>query len=146
MPQRVLHGESPRKRNEAVDRAQVRCREEVGDIGAERPQALTQHLAWVTVSRSLRSQGGGAASGARRTSQLSRRAPRCSPSQRSRHWSLRRSDFCVAHCSSTLHIRLFHIADDGLPAIVYMDVLDADKLLAAVTQASKNLNLHCISP
>jgi hypothetical protein len=27
-----------------------------------------------------------------------------------------------------------------------MDVLDADKLVSAVTQASKNLNLHCISP
>ena len=47
MPQGVLHGEeTPRKRNEAVDRdvfgarhwAQVRCRKEVGDIGAERPQ------------------------------------------------------------------------------------------------------------
>jgi hypothetical protein len=25
-------------------------------------------------------------------------------------------------------------------------VLDADELLAAVTQASKDLNLHCISP
>jgi hypothetical protein len=57
-----------------------------------------------------------------------------------------RSDFCVAPCSSTLHILLFHIADDGLPTIVYMDVLDTDKLLAAVTQSSKNLNLHCISP
>jgi hypothetical protein len=41
---------------------------------------------------------------------------------------------------------LSHIADDGLPTIIYMDVLDADKLLPAVTQASKNLNLGCISP
>ena len=53
MPQAVLHGESPRQRSEAVDRdifgarhwAQFRCREEGGDIGAERSQALTQHLA-----------------------------------------------------------------------------------------------------
>jgi hypothetical protein len=27
-----------------------------------------------------------------------------------------------------------------------MHVLDADKLLPAITQASKNLNLHCVSP
>jgi hypothetical protein len=38
-----------------------------------------------------------------------------------------------------LRIRLFHIPDDGLPTIVHMDVLDADKLPPAVTQASKNL-------
>jgi hypothetical protein len=29
-------------------------------------------------------------------------------------------------------IRLFHIADDGPSTIVHMDVLDADKLLAAI--------------
>jgi hypothetical protein len=57
-----------------------------------------------------------------------------------------RSDFCVAHCSSTLHILLFHIADDRLPTIAHMHVFDPDKLLPAVPQASKNLNLHCISP
>jgi hypothetical protein len=45
-----------------------------------------------------------------------------------------------------LRIGFFHIADDGLSAIVHMDVLNADKLLPAVTQASKNLNLSCISP
>ena len=28
---------------------------------------------------------------------------------------------------------LFHIADDSLPTIVHMDMLDADKLLAAAT-------------
>jgi hypothetical protein len=33
-------------------------------------------------------------------------------------------------------LRPFHIADDGLPTIVHMDVLDADKLLTAGTQAS----------
>jgi hypothetical protein len=33
----------------------------------------------------------------------------------------------------TLRIRLLHIADDGPPAIVYMDVLDPDNLLTAVT-------------
>ncbi|MGB6767966.1 MAG: hypothetical protein WBE50_07715 [Methyloceanibacter sp.] len=39
-------------------------------------------------------------------------------------------------------IRLFHIANDGLSTIVHMDVLDATKLLSAVTQASKQLYLH----
>ena len=57
-----------------------------------------------------------------------------------------RSDFCIVRCSSILRILLLHIADDGLPTIVHMNVLDADKLLAAVTQASKNLNLRRISP
>jgi hypothetical protein len=41
-----------------------------------------------------------------------------------------------------LRIGFFHIADDGLPTIVDMDVLDADKLLTAIPQASKNLNLR----
>ena len=41
----------------------------------------------------------------------------------------------------SLRIQLFHIADDGLPAIIDMDMLNADKLLPAMTQASKNLNL-----
>jgi hypothetical protein len=44
-----------------------------------------------------------------------------------------------------LRILLFQIADDGLPTIVHMDVLDADKLLPTVTQASKDLNLGGIS-
>ncbi len=34
---------------------------------------------------------------------------------------------------SILCIRLFHIADDGLPTVVYVDVVDVDKLLPAVT-------------
>jgi hypothetical protein len=38
------------------------------------------------------------------------------------------------------------IPDDGLPAFVHMNMLDADKLLTAVTQTSKNLNLGRISP
>jgi hypothetical protein len=46
----------------------------------------------------------------------------------------------------TWRIRLLHIADDGLPTIVHMDVLDADKLLPAVAQAAKDLNLGCVSP
>ena len=33
-------------------------------------------------------------------------------------------------------LRAFHIADDGLSTVIHMDVLDADKLLPAVTQAS----------
>ena len=40
------------------------------------------------------------------------------------------------------HIRRFHIADDGLPTVIHMNVLDADKLLPAITQASKQLYLH----
>ena len=31
-------------------------------------------------------------------------------------------------------IRLFQIADDGVPTIVHMDVLDVDNLLTAVAQ------------
>jgi hypothetical protein len=38
-------------------------------------------------------------------------------------------------------ILLFHIADDGLPAIMDMHMLDAHKLLSAMTQASKDLYL-----
>jgi hypothetical protein len=42
-------------------------------------------------------------------------------------------------------IGFFHIANDGLPTIVHVDVLDAHKLLPAVTQAAKDLNLAGIS-
>ena len=45
-----------------------------------------------------------------------------------------------------LLIRPFHVTDDGLTAVVHMDVLDSDKLLTAVTQASKELNLRGVSP
>jgi hypothetical protein len=38
---------------------------------------------------------------------------------------------------------LFHIANDGLPAVIYVNMLDADKLLTAITQASANFHLHC---
>ena len=37
-----------------------------------------------------------------------------------------RSNLCI----------VFHIADDGLTTVVHMDMLDADKLLPAITQAS----------
>ena len=43
-------------------------------------------------------------------------------------------------------ILLFHVADDGLSTIVYMDVLDTDKLLSAVAQTSKYLDLGGVSP
>jgi hypothetical protein len=43
-----------------------------------------------------------------------------------------------------LRIGFFHIADDGLPTIVDMDMFDADKLMTAITQPSKNLNLRRI--
>ena len=40
---------------------------------------------------------------------------------------------------SSIFCILFHIANDGLPTVVHVDVLDADDLLIDVTQASKNL-------
>ena len=40
----------------------------------------------------------------------------------------------------TSAILLFHIADDSLPTVIYMSVLDI--LMLAMTQASKNLNLQ----
>ncbi len=43
-------------------------------------------------------------------------------------------------------LRPFQIADDGLPPVIHMDVLNADKLLPTTPQASKDLNLGCISP
>ena len=45
--------------------------------------------------------------------------------------SRRHAPIVVAHQSC--FILLFHVADDGLPAIVHMDVLDADKLLPTIT-------------
>src|SRR5271169_2966683 len=48
----------------------------------------------------------------------------------------RRSDRAA---SSPIHIWLFHIADHGLPTVVYLHMLDTDKLL-------QNLYLGCISP
>jgi hypothetical protein len=41
-------------------------------------------------------------------------------------------------------VLLFHIANDGLPSIVHMNVLDTHKLMTAITQPSKNLNLRRI--
>ena len=55
------------------------------------------------------------------------------------------SDFCVVHCSSTLRIRLVHIADDGLPTVTDLNMLNANVLASAVTQSSKNLHLGRIS-
>ena len=36
---------------------------------------------------------------------------------------------------------LFHIANDGLPAIIYVNVFDAHELLTAITQPSKDFYL-----
>jgi hypothetical protein len=41
-------------------------------------------------------------------------------------------------------IRNHHIADGGLATVVYVHMLDADKLLPTSTQASENFQLHCI--
>jgi hypothetical protein len=38
------------------------------------------------------------------------------------------------------------IADDSLPTIVHMDMLDANKLLTAIAEPSKYLDLGGISP
>jgi hypothetical protein len=42
-------------------------------------------------------------------------------------------------------IRFSHIADDRLLSVIYMHMLDADKLLTATTHAAENFHLHCIS-
>ena len=42
----------------------------------------------------------------------------------------------------TFRVRPSHIADDGLSTVVHMDMLDANVLLPAVTQASKDFHLH----
>ena len=47
-------------------------------------------------------------------------------------------------CSSILRFPLFHIADDGLPTIVHMDMFDTDNLLPASTQPAENFHLHRI--
>jgi hypothetical protein len=39
-----------------------------------------------------------------------------------------------------------HISDYGLPAVIDMDVLDADILVSAVAEAAKGLHLHRIGP
>jgi hypothetical protein len=39
-----------------------------------------------------------------------------------------------------------HISNDGLPAFVDVDMFDADKLPAAVTEAAKDLDLGRIGP
>ena len=53
---------------------------------------------------------------------------------------------CLSRSALTLPFRLFHVANDGLPAIVHMDMLDADNLLPAAMQTSKKLNLGCVGP
>jgi len=40
--------------------------------------------------------------------------------------------FASLTCSSTLYIRPFYVANDGLPTVVHVDVLDANKLLPAI--------------
>jgi hypothetical protein len=39
-----------------------------------------------------------------------------------------------------------HISDYGLPAVIDVDVLDADILVSAVAEAAKGLDLHRIGP
>jgi hypothetical protein len=54
--------------------------------------------------------------------------------------------FWIVAFRLTLRIRLFHIADDGLPAVIHMNMLNADNLMSAMTQASKNLYLRRVRP
>jgi hypothetical protein len=49
-------------------------------------------------------------------------------------------------CAATPPILPFHIADDGLPPVVDVNMLDKDKLLPADTQPSKDPYLRCIGP
>jgi hypothetical protein len=46
----------------------------------------------------------------------------------------------------TLRIRFFHVADEGLPAVIHMNMFNADNLMSAMTQASKNLRLRRVRP
>jgi len=55
-----------------------------------------------------------------------------------------RNFFWIGAFSLTFRIRLSHIADNGLPTVIHMNMLDADNLMSAVTQASKNLYLRRI--
>ena len=41
----------------------------------------------------------------------------------------------------TSHFRLFHVAYDGLPTVIDVDVLDANVLLPTVTKPSKHFDL-----
>ena len=50
----------------------------------------------------------------------------------------------VTPASVAMTTAIFFIPDDGLTTIVHMDVFDPDKLMTAITQPSKNLNLHRI--
>lgn len=48
--------------------------------------------------------------------------------------------------SATVAYPALDVAYDGLPTVIYMNMLDANVLLSAVTQPSKNLYLHRIRP
>jgi hypothetical protein len=48
--------------------------------------------------------------------------------------------------SATVAYPALNVAYDGLPTVIYMNVLNANVLLPAVTQPSKNLYLHRIRP
>jgi hypothetical protein len=50
--------------------------------------------------------------------------------------------FWIVAFRLTLRVRLFHIADDGLPAVIHMTMF----LMSAMTQGSKNLYLRRVRP
>ena len=41
-------------------------------------------------------------------------------------------------------IRLFHIANECLPSVIYVNMFDAHKLLTTITWTSENFHLHYI--
>ncbi len=52
---------------------------------------------------------------------------------------------CLRRHTAYLRIRPFDVANEGLPTIVYMHMLDADNLVPASAQASQNFHLHRVS-
>jgi hypothetical protein len=61
------------------------------------------------------------------------RQRRRAPDDEAAVWSTPCGSFNRGSRNSALRIRTFHIADNGLPAIIDVDVLDANILMAAVT-------------
>jgi hypothetical protein len=51
----------------------------------------------------------------------------------------------TGHYLSFVRILIFQVANDGLPTIVDMDMLDANELLTTITEPSQHLDLSCKS-
>ena len=74
------------------------------------------------------------------------RTTKCSISAKQQRNAATNSGAKQCHCASCVlgfsSILLFHIADEGLPTVVHMDV----QMAPAITQPPKDLNLGCTSP